>query len=141
MSQLDPLAEMLADSLESNNPKINDGSFYAAWRAIALALWEYRQGNFATAVDWLKKCSSYPGQAQSCIATTHILMGMASLQQGQTDEADAELKAGREMVDNYFSKKLELTDNKTGQLQGWLMARIFLREAEKAAQTPTQTTR
>jgi hypothetical protein len=34
------------------------------------------------------------------------------------------------MVEKHLNKKLELGDNKSGQLQGWLMARIFLREAE-----------
>jgi len=141
MNQLDPLAKMLADSLNSNDPKINDRSFYAAWRSIALALWEYRRGKFAASVDWLDKCSSYPSQPQSCVATKHILLGMASLQLGRTDEAESELIAGRLMIEHYFSKELELGNNKIGQLQGWLMARIFLREADEQAKTPAKIIR
>jgi hypothetical protein len=66
---------------------------------------------------------------------------MVSLQLGRTDEADAELIAGRLMVENYFSKELELGNNKVGQLQGWLMARIFLREADEQAKTPARIIR
>ena len=139
MKMLEPLAKLLADSLASNDPKINDASFYAAWRAIALALWEYRRGNFTAAADWLARCSNYPGQSPSCVATTHILLGMTWLQLDKAGEADDELQQGRELVGNYFNKKLELGDNKSGQLQGWLMARIFLREAEKTAPKPPQT--
>jgi Flp pilus assembly protein TadD len=130
IKMLEPMAKLLADSLASHDPKINDASFNAAWRAISLTLFQYRQGNFTNAVGWLKKCSDYPGQAPSCAATTHILLGMAWMQLGKADEADAELKLGRRMVEDYFNKKLELSDNKSGLLQGWLMARIFLREAE-----------
>jgi serine/threonine protein kinase len=131
MARLNPLAKQLADSLASNDPQINDLGFYAAWRAIALALWEYRRGNFTAAADWLEKCSHYTGQSQSCLATTDLLVGMAEVQLGRADAAGAKLTSGRRMVDDYFSKNLELGDNKVGQLQGWLMARIFLREADK----------
>jgi serine/threonine protein kinase len=140
MKMLDPLAKLLADSLASKDPQKNDASFYAAWRTIALALWEFRQGNFTTASDWLDKCAGYPGQAASCIATRHILLGWTLIKLGKTDKADAELSLGREMVENHFNKKLELGDNKSGQLQGWLMARIFLREAEKLVQNPARST-
>jgi eukaryotic-like serine/threonine-protein kinase len=44
MTMLDPLAKVLADVLASNDSAINDASFNAAWRAIALALLEYRRG-------------------------------------------------------------------------------------------------
>ncbi len=131
MKLLEPLAKLLFGSLASKDPKINDASFNAAWRSLALALLEYRKGNFTNAVELLKKCMTYPGQAPSCIATSHILLGMAWRQLDKADEADAELTLGRGMVENYFTKKLELSDNKSGMLQGWLTARVLLRESEK----------
>ncbi len=133
MAMLEPLARVVTDSLASNDPAINDASFYAAWRALALALREYRRGNFTAAVDWLEKCSRYPGQAPSCVATTHILLGMAWIQLGKTQAAEAEVDLAREQVENLFAKKLELSDSKSGLLAGWLTARILLREAEQLA--------
>ncbi|HWH71926.1 MAG TPA: protein kinase, partial [Candidatus Sulfotelmatobacter sp.] len=141
MTLLDPLAKLLADSLASNDPVLNDASFNAAWRAVALALWEYRRDNFTTAADWLAQCSAYPGQAPSCVATTHILLGMAWMRLGQTQAAEAQLELGRKPIENLFAKKLELNDNKSGLLAGWLTARILLREAEELALAQSKNTR
>jgi eukaryotic-like serine/threonine-protein kinase len=131
MAMLDPLAKLLADSLASKNPAINDASFYAAWRAFALALLDYRRSDYSAAADWLKKCSAYPGQAPSCITLTHILSSMTWFQLGKAPAAETELKLGRKLVEDHFAKKLELSDDKSGLLAGWLTARILLREAEE----------
>jgi len=142
MQKMDPLGKILADSLASNDPKINGGTFYASWRAIALALLEYRRSDFTNAIHWLDQCSTYPGQASSCVATTHILQGMALSRLGKDQEAAAELKIGKQMVSETFQKfqkKLEWGDNRSGVLPGWLMARIFLREAETHAANPPET--
>jgi len=130
MKELDPLGKKLADSMASNDPNINDRAHFASWRAIALALVEYRQGNFANAIHWLEQCSTYTVQTPSCVATAHIFRSMAWFQLGKHQEADAELKIGKQMVDQLFQQKLEWGDNQSGQLPGWLTARIFLREAE-----------
>jgi hypothetical protein len=133
MTMLEPLAKVLTDSLASNDPAINDRAYSAAWRSLALALLEYRRGNFSAAEDRLQECSRYLGQAPSCAATTHILLGMVWTRLGKTHAAEAELKLGREPVEDVFAKKLEMSDSKSGYLAGWLMARIFLREADGLA--------
>jgi hypothetical protein len=130
MRRLDPLAKMLADSLASSDPKINDRGYYASWRTFALALLEYRRGDYPAAVAWLEKGSSYAGQTPSCVALAHVLIGMSWFQLGKLDEADAELRTGSQMINRVFQKQLEWGDPQSGQLPGWLTARIFLREAE-----------
>jgi serine/threonine protein kinase len=135
MQRLDPLGKMLADSMASNDPKINDGSHFASWRAIALALLEYRQGNFTNALHWLEQCSTFSMQTPSCVATAHIFRSMAWSKLGKHPEADVELKIGKQMVDQLFQQKLEWGDDRSGQLPGWLTARIFLREAENTRAT------
>jgi eukaryotic-like serine/threonine-protein kinase len=134
MAMFAPLEKVIAESLTSKDPAVNDASFYAAWRALALALLEYRRGHFNAAADWLQKCSGYPGPAPSCVATRHILLSMAGFRLGQAAAAAAELNLGRQQVENLFSKKLEFSDSKSGLLAGWLTARILLREAEDLAQ-------
>jgi serine/threonine protein kinase len=140
MALLEPLAKLLTDSLASKDPAINDASFYAAWRSFALALREYRLGNFAAAENWLERCARYPSQAPSCVANTHILLGMARLHLGKTQAADTELKLGRKLVEDLFAKKLELSDSKSGLLAGWLTARILLREADELVESQNNET-
>ncbi|HWQ91051.1 MAG TPA: serine/threonine-protein kinase [Clostridia bacterium] len=138
MAMLEPLAELLSNSLASSDPAINDSSFYAAWRALALALLEYRRGNYAAAVDWLEKCEAYPSPAPSCVATRHILLSMAWMRLGKTQPAETELDLGRQQVQTIFANKLELNGAKSGLLAGWLMARILLREAEELSPDQNQ---
>lgn len=125
-----PMEKLIVNSVADYDPKKNDNSWIlATWRTFALALLEYRRGNFAASMNWLEKCSGYPDQTPSCVASAHILRSMNQFQMGDTAHAKAELKAGEEMVEKLFHNKLELGDNKTGKLGGWIMARIFLREA------------
>ncbi len=131
MKLMPPLEKLIADSLKNYDPKNNDNSWIlATWRTFALALLEYRRGNFTASTSWLEKCSAYPDQTPSCVASVHILRSMNQFQLDDVAHAKAELKTGQEMVENLFRQKLELGDNKTGRLGGWIMARIFLREAQ-----------
>ena len=131
MKMMPPLEKLIVDSLKNYDPKQNDNSWIlASWRAFALALLEYRRGDFNVSMDWLEKCSAYPDQTPSCVASAHILRSMNLFQLGDVNQAKAELATGREMVEDHFRNKLELGDKKTGKLGGWIMARIFLREAE-----------
>ena len=95
------------------------------------SLLEYRRGDFSAAAGWLEKCSTYPGEAPSCTAASHVLLSMALLQLGRTEAADGDLKLGQQMIDKHFQKKLEIWDNVSGHLEGWLTARLFLRQAEE----------
>lgn len=140
MAMLDPLAQLIGVSLTSTNRAINDASFNAAWRTFALALLDYRRGDFTTAAERLERCSKYPRQAPSCIAMTHILAGMTWIQLGETESAERELAIGRKEVAEHFANKLELNHSKSGLLSGWLTARILLREAEELAPIPGRDT-
>ena len=135
MKLMPPLAQVTAASIEFFDPKVNGDSYIAAWRAFALALLEYRRGHFLEAQDWLRKCSSFPDQSPSCVASVHLLRSMIGMQLGQVELAGAELKQGQEMVDARFRQKLDFGDNKTGKLQGWIMTPIFLSEAKKLCET------
>jgi hypothetical protein len=138
MKMMPPLEQLIVDSLKDYDPKKNDNSWIlASWRTFALALLEYRRGNFTASMNWLTKCSAYFDQTPSCIASAHILRSMNQFQLGDAAQAKAELKIGQEMVENRFRNKLELGDNKTGRLGGWIMARIFLHEAQSLSEAST----
>ena len=81
-------------------------------------------------MSWLEKCSAYTDQTPSCVASVHILRSMNQFQLADVSHAKVELESGQEAVESHFRGKLELGDNKTGRLGGWIMARIFLREAQ-----------
>jgi hypothetical protein len=130
---LEPLERIVANSLKSRDPAVNDRGLLAAWRSFALALLEYRRGEFEAALSELQRCSEYPGQSPACVAGTHLLLSMALRQSGKIDQADAELQLGRAMVEDRFQKKLEMGDNKIGKIQGWIETPIFLHEAEALA--------
>ncbi len=129
VEQLVPLGEMLATSLGNEVPNIQ--SIYAAWRPLALALLEYRRGDFVAATGWLDQCSEYPNQPMSCTAATHMLRAMALFQLGRKEDASVELNLGQEAIDAQFQKGLQWADNVSGSVPGWLHARILLREAAK----------
>jgi hypothetical protein len=139
MELMPPLEKLIADSLKDYDPKKNDNSWtLATWRTFALALVEYRRGNFAASMTWLDKCSTYPDQTPSCVASVHILRSMNQFQLDDVVHAKAELENGRQMVEKLFRNKLELGDNRTGRLGGWIMARIFWREAQNLSMAYTQ---
>lgn len=133
MTSLEPLARTVAASLANYNPKSVGSWNPASWRALALALWEYRCGDDAACLDWLEKCSQYPDPSTSCVAAVHLFRSMAARRVGQPELARVELKLGQAMVEEHFSKPLEPGSDKTGRLVGWIMNPIFLREAQSAA--------
>ena len=130
LKQLEPMERVVADVLKSHDPAVNDRSVLAAWRTFALALLEYRRGDFNAAVSELQECASYPGQSPACVASTHLLRSMALRQFGKVEQADLELEQGRTMVQDRFKKKLESGDDKTGKIEGWIATPILLHEAE-----------
>jgi tetratricopeptide (TPR) repeat protein len=135
MRMMPRLEQLIVGSLKDYDPKANDNSWIlASWRTFALALLEYRRGDFNVSMDWLEKCIAYPEHTPSCVAAVHILRSMNLFQLGDVTEAKAELATGQEMVEDRFRNKLELGDNKTGKLGGWIMARIFLREASSLSE-------
>ncbi|HEU5122910.1 MAG TPA: serine/threonine-protein kinase [Verrucomicrobiae bacterium] len=133
LEQLEPLERIVAASLKSRDPAINEGSLLSAWRAFALSMLYYRRGEFNAAVEELHLCSSFPNQSPACVAGSHLVLSMALRQLGRDEEADAELEQGRSMVNNRFQKKLESGDNKTGKIEGWIVTPILLHEAESLA--------
>ncbi|HTA30201.1 MAG TPA: hypothetical protein VK731_06935, partial [Candidatus Cybelea sp.] len=135
MKLMPPLQNVIIDSLKDYDPQKNDNSWIlATWRTFALALLEYRRGNFTASMSWLEKCSAYPDQTPSCVASVHILRSMNQFQLDDVSHAKVELETGQEAVDSHFRGKLELGDNKTGRVGGWIMARIFLREAQNLSE-------
>ncbi|HEY0946180.1 MAG TPA: serine/threonine-protein kinase [Opitutaceae bacterium] len=128
LEALEPLAEATTRSHADADAAAD--TFQAGWRALALALFEYRKHNYAAAVVWCQRCLAYPETNAPRAATTHVILAQALHRLGRAEEAAATLAAGREIIDT----KSKIRTDRGTPVQGfwfdWAFARILLREAE-----------
>ena len=103
--------------------------FSAAWRSVSLGLLEYRRGNYLQAVEWCRRCLAYPGINAPRTATAQVILAMSYHRLGRTGEAQAELLAGREIIESKFRNRLDGGSPVQGFWFDWGFARILLRES------------
>ncbi len=134
VASLAPLAELTARSMAEA-----EGAgevFQAAWRAMSLALLEYRRGNFAKAIELSQRCLAFPEYNAPRVATAHLILAMADRQLGRNHEALAEWNGAREI----FESKIKPREDRGTPMQGfwfdWIFARILLREATALIEQP-----
>ncbi|HUA67631.1 MAG TPA: protein kinase [Candidatus Saccharimonadales bacterium] len=94
-----------------------------AWNHIALALVDYRRGNYDQAGNWCVGCLA-PSQETTRIPTALALRAMIHHQLHQEDDAILELAYAREAIETTFQK--ELPEDTWYQ---WIAARILFRQA------------
>jgi eukaryotic-like serine/threonine-protein kinase len=128
LESLGPLGQATAEAFKAADA--SGAIFEASWRAVSLALWEYRRGNFATAEAWCRRCLAYPEFNAPRAATAHVILAMACDRRGRGDEARAELKAGRDIIAAKFRSRLDRGTPVQGFWFDWEFARILLREAQ-----------
>ena len=133
VDSLKPLAEVTARYLAEADQ--GGDVFSAAWRSVSLGLLEYRRGNFPQAAEWCRRCLDYPGTNAPRTATARVILAMAYHRLGRTAEAQTELQAGREIVENKFKNRLDAGGPVQGFWFDWLFARILLREGTALLET------
>jgi hypothetical protein len=103
----------------------------AAWRAMSLAILEYRRADYSKAIEWCQRCLKYGDDREGNPrnAAVHIIGAMAYYQQHQNDKARAEFARGREMIDQKFRGGIDHGDGSRGFWFDWIYARVLLREA------------
>ncbi|HEY4989763.1 MAG TPA: protein kinase [Opitutaceae bacterium] len=130
LASLKPVAAGTARSFAESDA--NGDVFKAAWDAMSLALWEYRNGNFARAVDWSQRCLSSTDKNGPRSAAALAIIAMSDQKLGRTIEAGAQLLAGEELVEGRQRGRLDL--GLGTPVQGfWFdraLARILLRESK-----------
>lgn len=115
-----------------------------AWRAFALALFEYRLGHFDEAVAMARRCLGFSDSRPTAIAMAHLVMGMALCQLHREAEASSEIRVGEAMVRSKIPSDAPIPsqiwgDDLTGYWYDWVLARILLREATDLIQKPELT--
>ncbi|MDR3377393.1 MAG: serine/threonine-protein kinase, partial [Verrucomicrobiae bacterium] len=143
IKSLEPLANVVAQSVADENSKTNQEVYMVAWRALALTLFEYRRGDYTNAIVWGKKCLGYSESRPTCVAMCHLILAMAFSQIHQPVDARSELLLGRGLVDpkfpNGLQKSTDLGSETTGLWHDWIMARALFQEATASVESAPMT--
>jgi tetratricopeptide (TPR) repeat protein len=119
---LETVARMTQTALSSTNYPYDP-----AWRQLAQGLADYRQGHFASALDWAEKALTRTGVDPRRDVEACMVQAMACQRLNQPDKAHAALATGSVMASAKLPK-LEDGDLAEGWLD-WIIAQALLREA------------
>jgi hypothetical protein len=128
---LEPLAEVAARPFTQADEGPEIIAFREAWRAISLALFEYRNGHYAKAIEW---CRSSLGCRQDMpvrTATARLILAMSLRQQKEHEAARSELEQARNIIESGFDDGLKHGRWDRGLWFDWLFARVLLHEASE----------
>ncbi|MGC4070920.1 MAG: serine/threonine-protein kinase [Nibricoccus sp.] len=126
------LAPMVSETTRAYDDAVKAGDvFQAAWRAMALALLEYRKGNHSAAIEWAERSMAASDQNASRTMASGAIMAMAHFHTGERGLAQADLAAARELMETRLRNGLDR--GRGSPVQGfwfdYAFARILLREA------------
>ena len=100
--------------------------------SLALPLFEYRQGDYAKAAEWSRRCLAYPSpRFQRRSAAANAILAMSCWQMNQKDEALTALRKGQDMIEVKYKPG---TDEAIAPKGIWFdleFGRILLSEASK----------
>jgi len=125
-----PLAALAGNVFSSTDEKNPDAVFQAAWGAVSLALFEYREADYAESEKWARRCLNLSDEILPRTATAHLLLAMDCRQLGRPEEAAAELAKGREIIEKKFAEPLDRGEGSRGFWFDWVFAKVLLGEAE-----------
>jgi len=116
------LVSKLADVAVAGGPGQRDALFFQFAKGLA----EFRQGRFASAVDWLKPVAAELGNAHRAVQASMVL-AMAQHQLKQTDEARETLASGLE----FARRRISGPDGPIPEngWNDWIFAHALVREA------------
>jgi tetratricopeptide (TPR) repeat protein len=122
MAALAPLAALCIKAVPVGTPTAAEEPWPGAiaWRCSSLALWNYRQGDYAAAVDWCQRCLSYGNDPPARIATANSILAMSYYQLAQVQNASNALALSRYLADG---------NDEQGSWFDWTLNRILMSEA------------
>ncbi len=140
LQALQPLSDVLKQSVIKHPTASEWDNFINAWRVLAIAIFEYRQGHYAEAAKWAQGNLASSDTKPVRIAMDHIILAMALHHMGLSNEARTELALGRQMVKDGWPEGLDrvaYTDDKgSGFWFDWVIAQLWLSEAESVLHEP-----
>jgi len=112
LHSLEPLARVVEHAIEHKEDLIGTDFHYTAWACFAMALWNYRVGDFNESARWVDKGLAFPDDNEARVASTVILRAMIEQRSGKPAIARASFTEGSAPVKRAF----------TGN--AWIMAKL-----------------
>jgi len=129
LASLSPSAEKLIKSVPTD---AEQKDWAMPWQCLSVALFEYRCGNYAEAVDWANRGLSFKeDSAMERVAGVQAILAMSYHQLGQAEKARSALRRSRELVEPRWKSPFTANDCSHGWWYDWFFARIL--EAEAAS--------
>ncbi|HEY5909525.1 MAG TPA: serine/threonine-protein kinase [Verrucomicrobiae bacterium] len=132
LSGLAPLAKVAARPFTSANEGPEIIALREAWRATSLALFEYRSGHYAQAIDWSRICLACRQEIPVRTATARLILAMSLRQEQELQSGLAEFEQARAILENGFEDGLKHARWDRGLWFDWVFARVLLREASES---------
>jgi serine/threonine protein kinase len=129
MAALAPLADLAIKAVPVGTPTAVEEPWPGAiaWRCVSLALWSYRQADYAAAVEWCRRCLAYGSGDPARVATANAILAMSCFRLGQAQEGNNALSLGC---------NLAAASGAQGQWFDWALARILMNEAAAVQEGP-----
>ena len=138
LPRADLVEKQILEEENRNRPNVNE----VAWRDVALSLFEYRQGDYAKAVEWSRRCLAYPAPDYAAGRSTaaNAILAMSYSRMNQKDEALTALRKGQDILEAKYKPGTNEAIAPKGFWFDLEFGRILLREATGLqGSVPSQT--
>ena len=99
------------------------------WTYMPFCLWHYRCGDYQASIQWGLNAQAQSMKFPCSDAIIHAVLAMTYCQNGQTNEACAELEQSRQLIDEKFKVSLDHGRPGSGFWYDWVYARHLAQEA------------
>jgi len=131
MKDLAPQAELVEKTFPADDERHSHDSVSEAWHAVALALFEYRRGDFAKATEWCNRCLGNPQYVAPRSAAAEAILAMSRWQMNQREDALAALVLAGSMAAGKYNAGPDVKVGPEYFWFDWEFARILVRECEE----------
>jgi hypothetical protein len=129
-----PFAEKTKQSISTQT---DSNHWTLPWDCMSLALFEYRRGNYAEAINWGNRCLSFKQDSRmERLAGAQAILAMSYHQLGQAEQARSALARSYEQIEDRWKAPLTANQDSRGWWYDWLLARILEGEAAAAIESP-----
>jgi tetratricopeptide (TPR) repeat protein len=141
LAALTPLTEVAARPLTKGDEGPEIIAFREAWRAVSLALLEYRRGRYEKAREWCGSSLACRQDVPVRTATVRLILAMSLRHDGQREAALSELEQAHKIIESGFDDGIKHARWDRGLWFDWVFARVLLREASELLNTKPDSTR
>jgi hypothetical protein len=139
LAALSPLAQKTMASIPAQTDPNN---WSLPWQCMSLALFEYRRGNYAEAVNWGNRSLSFKqDSARERVAGVQAILAMSYHQLGQAEPARSALSQSRKLVEERWKTPFAFINVSRDFWYDWYFARILECEAAATIEPPAPATK